>query len=586
MLYIGIVFYFDFLHIFFITRKGGYSLEKRASSSNYKRRITGLVSVQHGKRVQTHRAATNLKIEHLRDEVKTIFSFINGMRSKIMKSGTKYASVRGHISDFSKEIKSGLSMAVLFVVGLALFLRLFFGKLIRGVRKLWLDAAYALKDFQFSRANAVLLCGVLMVCVAGLSMFELGVEVYVDGVSFGYVENRSEFVSALQDVESRVSETLSRPYDFPENITYQLGIVNRNHMLDPEQVSDQLFSQVREVQTLYVLRIDGSIVAANKLRSSFDNVLNDVLSQYKSDDPNARVEFVHDITITQELTNTEYLRAPEEIDTILHSNIQDPDYYEIKAGDTLSAIACSYGLAQSSLLSLNPNVNTSTLAVGDELVVTEAIPYLSVKTIKTQEYTESLPYEVETVYNDSMYKSERRITTKGITGEAAVVADVTYVDGAETSRDIVSYTVTREAVNQVVTVGTKQPPARVATGNYIWPYSGSISSYFGYRWGRMHTGIDLGGHTGDAIVASDGGTVISVGYTNGYGKIVKIQHSNSIQTWYAHCSSITVSVGQKVAQGQVIAYVGNTGRSTGSHLHFEVRVNGTAVNPLTYLKSR
>ena len=100
----------------------------------------------------------------------------------------------------------------------------------------------------------------------------------------------------------------------------------------------------------------------------------------------------------------------------------------------------------------------------------------------------------------------------------------------------------------------------------------------------MHSGIDLAASQGTAIVAADGGTVTFAGYNSGgYGNMVKISHGNGVETRYAHCSEIDVSVGDKVAQGQLIAKVGNTGRSYGSHCHFEIRINGEAVDPLKYL---
>ena len=116
----------------------------------------------------------------------------------------------------------------------------------------------------------------------------------------------------------------------------------------------------------------------------------------------------------------------------------------------------------------------------------------------------------------------------------------------------------------------------------IWPVSGPITSGFGWRWGRMHEGIDIGAACGTPIHAAASGTVIYSGWMSGYGNFVVIDHGNGLATAYAHQSAIYVS-GGSVSQGQVIGAVGSTGHSTGCHLHFEVRVNGTPVNPLNYL---
>jgi murein DD-endopeptidase MepM/ murein hydrolase activator NlpD len=127
------------------------------------------------------------------------------------------------------------------------------------------------------------------------------------------------------------------------------------------------------------------------------------------------------------------------------------------------------------------------------------------------------------------------------------------------------------------------PPASRSASGFIWPVSGPVTSPFGMRWGRMHTGIDIGVPYGTPIHAAASGQVIYAGWMDGYGNLVFIDHGRGISTGYAHQSSIAVSNGQTVTQGQVIGYVGCTGHCFGPHLHFEVRVNGTPVDPLGYL---
>ena len=119
--------------------------------------------------------------------------------------------------------------------------------------------------------------------------------------------------------------------------------------------------------------------------------------------------------------------------------------------------------------------------------------------------------------------------------------------------------------------------------SFIKPTSGVVTSRFGARWGRTHTGIDIGAPTGTAIKAAAGGTVIFSGWKGTLGKLVVVSHGNGVQTYYAHCSSLLVSSGQTVSAGQLIAKMGSTGRSTGPHLHFEIRVNGSAINPQSYI---
>jgi len=133
------------------------------------------------------------------------------------------------------------------------------------------------------------------------------------------------------------------------------------------------------------------------------------------------------------------------------------------------------------------------------------------------------------------------------------------------------------------------PSPPQGNGSMIWPAAGPITSGYGMRWHpiygtySMHTGIDIGAPHGAPVKAADGGTVIYVGWMGGYGNTVIVDHGGGISTLYAHLSGFAVSAGSNVSQGQVIAYVGSTGNSTGPHLHFEVRINGYHTNPLAYL---
>ena len=125
--------------------------------------------------------------------------------------------------------------------------------------------------------------------------------------------------------------------------------------------------------------------------------------------------------------------------------------------------------------------------------------------------------------------------------------------------------------------------ATPSSSGFIWPVSGVLTSGFGYRWGRLHEGIDIAVPSGTPVHAAASGTVIVAGWVGGYGNLVVVDHGNGLATAYGHNTSVAVGVGQSVAQGQVISYSGSTGHSTGPHVHFEVRINGSAVDPLGYL---
>lgn len=131
--------------------------------------------------------------------------------------------------------------------------------------------------------------------------------------------------------------------------------------------------------------------------------------------------------------------------------------------------------------------------------------------------------------------------------------------------------------------GSGSPGTGVSSSGLIWPVDGPVVSGFGMRWGRMHEGIDIAVPTGTQVRASADGTVIHSGWLGGYGLLVVVDHGNGLATAYAHNSVLLVAVGQSVAQGQTLSLSGSTGHSSGPHVHFEVRVDGVAVDPLLYL---
>ena len=186
-----------------------------------------------------------------------------------------------------------------------------------------------------------------------------------------------------------------------------------------------------------------------------------------------------------------------------------------------------------------------------------------------------------------MWEGDTRTITKGQYGTADTVARVTYQGTEEIERIVESQTILTEPVTEVQARGTLERPDWAPTGSFRWPTSGNITSKYGYRnifgGSSFHGGLDIANKAGTDIVAADGGEVIYAGWMSGYGYLVQIDHLNGYVTYYGHNSSLLVSVGDKVFKGQHIAEMGSTGRSTGNHCHFEVRLNGERQNPADYL---
>ena len=293
-----------------------------------------------------------------------------------------------------------------------------------------------------------------------------------------------------------------------------------------------------------------------------------------------KVEVVEAYLQDYELTSLE--TAIEEVT----KDQEKEQIYEVESGDTLSQIAEKNELSLADLIAMNDTIEdeNSTIRVGDELIVTVPEPELSVERIEEVYYEED--YEADVVYvdNDDWYTNQTETLQEPSAGHRIVVADVTYRNKEETDREILKEEITYEAVPKIVKRGTKIPPT------YIKPISGGRqSSGFGRRnaptrgASSYHKGIDWATPVGTAVMASSTGTVTKAGWGSGYGYVVYIRHADGRETRYGHLSKILVSTGQTVTQGQKIALSGNTGVSTGPHVHFEILINGAQVNPLKYL---
>ena len=222
---------------------------------------------------------------------------------------------------------------------------------------------------------------------------------------------------------------------------------------------------------------------------------------------------------------------------------------------------------------------------GDKIEIDRKVEPITVEMTEDGTMSEVIEYKTIEKKTKEMYRGDREVTQKGVNGRQIITGTVVYQNGKEVKRDIREKEVLKKSVDKIVLVGTNDKPKWYPTGHYIIPVKNEvITSYFGSRWGRIHGGLDFGMPIGTPIYASDGGTVTRASYFAGYGLCVEVTHNNGTFTRYGHCSAVKCKVGDKVAQGQKIALVGNTGNSTGPHLHFEIHPHGGEyVDPYPYL---
>lgn len=308
-------------------------------------------------------------------------------------------------------------------------------------------------------------------------------------------------------------------------------------------------------------------------------------SELSSEDGLKEMNFGEKVEIAEAYVSKDLITPAEEAAEQITKDSQKNEIYEVQSGDTLSTIANGHGLYVKDVLALNEGLDEgTTLQIGDEIIITVPQPELTVVTVEQSTYEESYYAQTEYIDVEEWYTTHTEVVQEEAAGYHEVTAMITKKNGMEQSREIVDEVVLQEPTPKIIKRGTQTPPT------YIKPISGGrLSSNFGGRKAPKkgastnHKGIDWATPTGTAVMASSGGTVSVAGWQNGYGYVVYINHPDGRQTRYGHLSKILVSAGQKVQQGQKIALSGNTGRSTGPHLHFELRINGQAVNPLNYL---
>ncbi|WP_035764409.1 M23 family metallopeptidase [Butyrivibrio sp. NC2002] len=434
-----------------------------------------------------------------------------------------------------------------------------------------------------------------------------------DDVFFGQVDKRKTVRQNMLNVlKDNISGTLDRSYTVKIN-KYSVNLDSKDDVFkllqealsrydtDGEYVVELVTDPTREINVL-TSQINSKeeereeAEAVNLPEAGFDLAMTNLFKEIhpESEDKDfedydlglMNIDFGDKVEVVES-----YLPVSEitDIQTAIDEVTKDKEtnqIYEIQPGDTLGIIAENFNLTLDDLVAMNETIETaeSTIRVGDEIIVTVPEPELSVVYTKQEYYEED--YEADVIYidNDSWYTTKSEVVQEPSAGHRKVVAQITYENNSETQREIQKEEVTYEAVPKIVERGTIVPPT------YIKPISGGrLSSGFGRRKAptkgasSFHKGVDWATPVGTAVMASNAGVVTRAGWGRGYGYVVYISHADGRETRYGHLSKILVKPGQSVSQGEKIALSGNTGVSTGAHLHFEILIGGSQVNPLSYL---
>ncbi len=451
----------------------------------------------------------------------------------------------------------------------------------------------AIKRFLHDRKRPIIagISGMLVLSATfGLAVDNaMAYEYMYNGKVLGVVED----VDYVYDAIDVIGDKLSCTYDAEINICRDKDISFRkvaklNREMD--SIDDVLnrFTYMKDMTaTAYAIVVNGQQKARLHNRDEAQEILNAIQAGYTGEKDGVAyesVDFAEDVVIKEFDTKLGNIQKKEDVLDYMLTGAVEVKTYKVKAGDTFGAIAKSLGMSQEELMSTNPDINPAKLSIDQELVLNRVRPVLTVQTTEIQEYIAYIDFDVTYEESASLFKGETAVKRAGVKGEKQVVARVVRNNGEEIDRVELQAEVISQPKDQIVVKGTKPLPPLIGTGVLQYPVRGRLTSRFGTRWGRMHNGIDLANPHGTKIRAADGGIVISAGWEGALGYCIKIDHGQNMSTVYGHCSKLLVKKGDKVYQGQHIANVGNTGRSTGPHLHFEVHIKGVPQNPLKYLK--
>ena len=447
-----------------------------------------------------------------------------------------------------------------------------------------------------------------------LTFMDAEMSIVSEEVLWGEIDNEETVLAAMEKVlEGSIIETMHHAYTLKVN-EYMVNLSGMDEVVSLLQAAVDKYDSAGEfgVELVHDANREFNVLTATIADKEVQNAEDEDAEAYFAAGVQCVLDCVaEDADAEKELDFEDYelgmlsMNFAEEVEVVeaylpenqlnsLETAIEDvikeqetPSEYEVVSGDTLSEISIKVNIPMDKIIELNSETlenENSTIRVGDKLIITVPEPELSVERTE-QVYLEEI-YDADVIYieNDNWYTTQTKVHQQPSAGFRKIVADITYLNDKEVSREILKEEIVMEAVPKIVERGTKIPPT------YIKPISGGrLSSQFGRRSApkkgasTYHKGVDWAVPTGTAVFASCGGTVAKAGWGSGYGYVVYINHIDGRQTRYAHLSKVLVKAGQTVKQGERIALSGNTGVSTGPHLHFEILINGSQVNPLKYL---
>lgn len=361
-----------------------------------------------------------------------------------------------------------------------------------------------------------------------------------------------------------------------QNISYKRWGFSSDNVVAAEEIKSILEEKVTFETSAVGISIDGEVNLALRDKAAAKQLLENIKQAYQVD-PGYNVSFEQKVELVDLPVSTEQVLSLEDAFQYLQGKSGEAKLYTVQEGDTLWDIAVNFNMEPEALQAANPGFTPEVMQIGQVIKVSGSeSPLVKVMASGEKTLQEEIAMPQQIKKNPNLAYGKTRVLQQGEAGLKEVTYRVQAVNGLETGREVVAEKVIKEATPQIVERGSQ---IMVASRGGISRPPGAITSAYGPRWGRLHKGLDIARSYGSPIQAAQAGKITRASWFGAYGLCVEISHGNGVVTRYAHMSSISVKVGQSVAQGQLIGKVGSTGNSTGPHLHFEKIVKGVAVNP-------
>ncbi len=405
--------------------------------------------------------------------------------------------------------------------------------------------------------------------------------VYLGEENIGIIRSEEEALEIMEDIRGKISNTYGADGILSKELTFERTHVKDDALTPSFELKKNIESKIDFLVSGYTIRINGEDIGFVKSEEEAKKIIDDIKAPYiaAAKGEVKEVKILEDVLIVKDQNPINKVSEYEALVETIKLGGEELKTHIVEVGESFWTIAIMYNTSVDNLIEANPDTNPEKLKPGDEVRLVVPTSKLTVKVVEELKYNKSTDFETIVETNDSMYTNQSKVKVEGVKGESKVVETLVKENGVVVDSQIVSEEVIKAPINQVVVKGTKKLPKTAATGVFMMPTRGRFTSGYGSRWGRMHRGIDIAASTGTPIYAADGGTVTFSGRQGTYGNMIEIDHGNGYITRYAHASKLLVSKGTKVYKGQHIANVGNTGRSTGPHLHLEVLKNGAYINP-------